>query len=1576
MVVWHTEDELKTNHKLNYRNTIDSLEKKSGQLDSSSQFNFATFDNRKAERFLQNNQTEYVGDSIIDGEIDFTIFIMRKGTTSGAASLSYLPANSERRFVSGTDTFYIVNNCFFGSGSDGNSNIMRHEIAHATDRMPHANTVNNGVLGKHFYNDFMWGEMNGDHVFYTANGWERWRRGWMNNVYSVEGDQDSVDIILDDFITKGEAVKIKIPGTSPAQYLWLENHQGISVFDKRDSPFYTNKTTEKGIYAYVSTLYNDTTTINKFNRDEANGFKALHADGNHDFKIINEIIHDPNIFHNTRHDFTIVEENPMGPVNKFTNYRGDLNTTVKVKDGVINYNDNANRDQERDSYTRKVIQNEFVIIGKIDGNVDNGLNGVGAPFTEVGQNIVGISNNPVLTPHQFYTRPAQRLSTIPINGVEVKIIALNDGVYTLRVYYNKTKITKNQRFTGELGLIDLSSAPWDLEVEQGKQLRIDKSGTPNRQTLGDFDSAKGQFQYPDFVTPTIFTASDSGKILIHDGAEILVQNGSSFILKSDALLEIEGSGQLRVEKGAYFCVESGAVINLLDSAKINLPNIDAIGINPLLSESTTIECMSLLQLDSAINGNFNSVFLADAGSSQNRCASDTGYSLGPDSLLTGTLRWSYADGSSASAVLSDTSVNNPRIVVALDSTTTFKLTVVSGGNTDEDFTTVTILEEETAGLVPNGSFEVDVNTDSIADGWQYYHQTPVNYATDLTSTITNETRLTIPAEKGGCHSLYLPLIDTSKVTYIAQEFSPAIALDTNEVYIVLADVLINQTGTVTPPGDFDLSFYIETEEIAKTGGATYQHNWNLSGEHSAMFDLKKGWHTYSSYFVAGNAFSSSDLKAIAVGIQSNVENPEDVETYIDNIRFFKLTDVNASSGTNYYYIRRGENTTTTPTYDPVTTISYYDKYIYLGFGDGGHYGKYSAVFLHEQNPNIVPNWNSKARYIYINNSVNNAEKFTYEITNTLIVPQYVDIQMQPNLSLDFKNGSKLIMGSNSEIAVDPTGEIIFEGKSEMRLSKGSCLGIFNGSLDLRKEAELDLDRAFPMLKRKGKVKMDSTSVLTARDKFVHESGATLRISEYSTINFQDSLDIVLFDGGNPVPLSDTRLISLIDGGTLNYTPTDTTNLDKLFFQHTWNALVNHPLSIKESDVMTIVTEDTSEFIGSMPISDYDTLHLIGNGKAKFYSGGTIQASMTLNDGQSAYIEPDSSLTFETSLILNENSKLVLDSGTYYHITSGRKLFIACGAELEIKSGAVVIVDEGATVHIDPSSTVIDPDAGLSIHANVSTNTPNTCGCVNPILRWVDNIDTTSVRLNWNGNDSKTYTLRYRREHQSSWNAYVTTTGTSATISNLIEGSHYVWEIYQICGSLSFVRSSFTTAGKICDPVSNLDHEFLTDDSVVLSWDSVANVNFYNLRYKATNASVWIYNTPTEEEYILDSSYTNPSTTYQWRVVTYCNGNVSEESDQGFFTTPSAGARYGSYSNSETTAISPNPFTSSFKLSVAESYQKEPVTLFIYNAQGVPVHHGTYNTIHDVFIDEYLSSGIYHLKLIFEDHEEIIKLIKE
>jgi hypothetical protein len=111
-------------------------------------------------------------------------------------------------------------------------NVIVHEFGHHLV----------GGNEAHFSNSGLWGMMAGyGSRSQMINSYERHRLLWIT--FMQYDFNPAEPISLSDFLTTNQALRIKIPGSSPARYYLLENHQRQSVFDNMDMT-----TGGKGIY--------------------------------------------------------------------------------------------------------------------------------------------------------------------------------------------------------------------------------------------------------------------------------------------------------------------------------------------------------------------------------------------------------------------------------------------------------------------------------------------------------------------------------------------------------------------------------------------------------------------------------------------------------------------------------------------------------------------------------------------------------------------------------------------------------------------------------------------------------------------------------------------------------------------------------------------------------------------------------------------------------------------------------------------------------------------------------------------------------------------------------------------------------------------------------------------------------------------------------------------------------------------------------------------------------------------------------------------------------------------------------
>ncbi len=235
-------------------------------------------------------------------------------------------------------------------------NILTHEIAHELYHCPHIMGANT-ACGDFFYVPSVgWGMMSSiGKLTVTSNAWESWQLGWnelITGCSQVNSDiQSAGDLVnngiytISDFVTYGDAIRIKIPYTN--DYLWIENHQLISDFDFKpwegiplgvDGELVPDF--EQGIYMYVESVSPSRLDVPSFYSD-ANKIKVLSASGNWDYWHSETCPpRDPGSFWgNWVFNFQRLMENPLSGANPLSLYIDDYptNPTVSGSDNKITH---------------------------------------------------------------------------------------------------------------------------------------------------------------------------------------------------------------------------------------------------------------------------------------------------------------------------------------------------------------------------------------------------------------------------------------------------------------------------------------------------------------------------------------------------------------------------------------------------------------------------------------------------------------------------------------------------------------------------------------------------------------------------------------------------------------------------------------------------------------------------------------------------------------------------------------------------------------------------------------------------------------------------------------------------------------------------------------------------------------------------------------------------------------------------------------------------------------------------------------------------------------------------------------
>lgn len=109
---------------------------------------------------------------------------------------------------------------------------------------------------------------------FVPNAFERHRLGWIDLITLTADSTTLYDVPLPDYVTTGKAVRFVIDSTS-GQYFYLENHQGISRWDRK---MFTDSI-ERGIYVLRQDLTTDS------GRGPGHQLRLIPADGRHTWTV-------------------------------------------------------------------------------------------------------------------------------------------------------------------------------------------------------------------------------------------------------------------------------------------------------------------------------------------------------------------------------------------------------------------------------------------------------------------------------------------------------------------------------------------------------------------------------------------------------------------------------------------------------------------------------------------------------------------------------------------------------------------------------------------------------------------------------------------------------------------------------------------------------------------------------------------------------------------------------------------------------------------------------------------------------------------------------------------------------------------------------------------------------------------------------------------------------------------------------------------------------------------------------------------------------------------------------------------
>ena len=551
-------------------------------------FPFDTRENYPAYKRSTNNTRS-------DGKPDCIIFVYRNhngmpqkifkaGRTGwgGGVATSYLRGyNSPWEFVNFDNMGFTLSD---ESGKNGDSfmGMFLHEIAHKLYNSPHYNGANGTIGNYFFYPDASYGMMNSTNFMnVSANGWERWVLGWINldkqnldKTTSIDSiDQYTHSFILRDFVTTGDAIRVPIPHYK-GTYLWIENHQNLSVMERNLFGGKVLSTTgdpvpelAKGVYAYIERIAPDRNALPSYgNKFQSNGLRLMHADGNWDYTYSGISRSWKTYYYNPIAILRKTKRNPFSGTNPFMRFIDDYPVGWDMKnkpDGKIKYKSSVHggylesvpfviQSRQQDTVAVYGFSGGYSAKSQYDLKNHN-------PFFQDKEELSLSSGHPVFGLIDYDRRKA-KLDPIQLNGMHVDFDRIDEHAYLVTVRYNDFTLRNDTRLAGHITVKQnyLDSLDYSLIIDSGVYIVMDKSGTTNtHKPVGG-----------EFVNPTIIVLEAGGKCLMKSKSTIVIKDNSSLVLEEGSYLKMESKSKIIVGKNAKLIIRDGAKIERGRKSKI------------------------------------------------------------------------------------------------------------------------------------------------------------------------------------------------------------------------------------------------------------------------------------------------------------------------------------------------------------------------------------------------------------------------------------------------------------------------------------------------------------------------------------------------------------------------------------------------------------------------------------------------------------------------------------------------------------------------------------------------------------------------------------------------------------------------------------------------------------------------------------------------------------------------------------------------------------------------------------------------------------------------------------------------
>lgn len=372
---------------------------------------------------------------------------------------------------------------------------LKHETAHFLTLF-HYSATNDHTGGSDLMTHGGWGlaSASGSSSI-CVNSWDREHLGWANFSHEFNPQTDSdAHIILHDFLTKGAALKIKIPYAEQEWYL-LEYHANLGKHDRVDGD-------QSGLY-----IQHQSGTSGPHHLD------IEEADGRYDYALIEQ-----------------VQTKCCGKHWKLSKNRANALLGSGDRD-VLQLDKNDNDFLERTDVVGVPV---FMVNTDEDQEIIHYLGDGGDGFIPVpGRNVFGIGSNPSSASNGAKLRsPVSHL-----NGIKITVLNMDEQTIELSLKMRDFRIPSYVRWTGNIEAHD------SIVLAKYGQILLDRSGT--------FLKMRDTFPVADFRLneKASLTLEAGSKLVISEKCSVRLDPGAKIILMKNAEILIKRGGILKYNPG-------------------------------------------------------------------------------------------------------------------------------------------------------------------------------------------------------------------------------------------------------------------------------------------------------------------------------------------------------------------------------------------------------------------------------------------------------------------------------------------------------------------------------------------------------------------------------------------------------------------------------------------------------------------------------------------------------------------------------------------------------------------------------------------------------------------------------------------------------------------------------------------------------------------------------------------------------------------------------------------------------------------------------------------------------------------